>query len=124
MSEEIELLSPTDKPALLAVNTAETMETCKTVLSELGYKDHIAANADEFSMRFPQATYQIVIVEQSSDSAKASELLKNLQTMPMSQRRHAVTVLIGDSFQTLHSMQAYQQSVHAVVNPSDFVLSP
>lgn len=120
MSVEFELLSPTDKPALLAVNTAETMETCKTVLGELGFKVHVAANAEEFSTRFPQAAYQLVIVEESSNPPEEGSALKNLQHMAMSQRRHATIVLIGDSFQTLHNMQAFQQSVHAVVNRSDF----
>ena len=39
--------------------------------------------------------------------------------MPMGLRRHAVIILIGNSFQSLHAMQAFRQSVHAVVNPAD-----
>ena len=37
----------------------------------------------------------------------------------MNQRRHATTFLIGESFQTLDPMQAFQKSVNAVVKRSD-----
>ncbi len=42
--------------------------------------------------------------------------------MPMSQRRHATIILFGDSFQTFTPMQAFQQSVHAVINSSELFL--
>ena len=42
--------------------------------------------------------------------------------MPMSQRRHATIILFGNSFQTFTPMQAFQQSVHAVINSSELFL--
>ncbi len=48
--------------------------------------------------------------------------LKALQNMPMAQRRHATVILFGDSFQTFTPMQAFQQSVHAVINSSELFL--
>ena len=42
--------------------------------------------------------------------------------MPMSQRRHSTVILFGDSFQTFTPMQAFQQSVHAVINSSELFL--
>jgi hypothetical protein len=42
--------------------------------------------------------------------------------MPMNQRRHATVLLLGDSFQTFTPMQAFQQSVHAVINSSELFL--
>jgi hypothetical protein len=42
--------------------------------------------------------------------------------MAMSQRRHATVILFGDSFQTFTPMQAFQQSVHAVINSSELFL--
>ena len=48
-----------------------------------------------------------------------NQALRNVQLMPMGLRRHAVIILIGNSFQSLHAMQAFRQSVHAVVNPAD-----
>jgi len=40
-------------------------------------------------------------------------------------RRHAVVILVGNSFATFNPMQAFQQGVHSVVNPSEiFLLIP
>ena len=48
--------------------------------------------------------------------------LQSVQAMPMGQRRHATVILLGDSFQTFTPMQAFQQSVHAVINSSELFL--
>ena len=48
--------------------------------------------------------------------------LKALKTMPVNQRRHATILLIGNSFQTFTPMEAFQQSVHAVINSSELFL--
>ena len=40
----------------------------------------------------------------------------------MAQRRHATVILFGDSYQTFTPMQAFQQSVHAVINSSELFL--
>jgi hypothetical protein len=37
----------------------------------------------------------------------------------MAQRRYSFVCLIGSSFKTLDAMQAFAQSVHLVLNPSD-----
>ena len=42
--------------------------------------------------------------------------------MPMSQRRWSTVILLGDSFQTFTPLQAFQQSVHAVINASELFL--
>ena len=48
--------------------------------------------------------------------------LQSLQNMPMAQRRHSTVILFGHSFQTFTPMQAFQQSVHAVINASELFL--
>jgi regulator of replication initiation timing len=40
----------------------------------------------------------------------------------MPQRRHAAVILLGDSFQTFNALQAFQQSVQAVVNRAEIFL--
>jgi len=42
--------------------------------------------------------------------------------MPVGQRRYATILLLGDSFQTFVPMEAFKQSVHAVVNSSEMFL--
>jgi hypothetical protein len=124
MPEEFDFISATDKPALLAFSTPEWMEAAKAALTELGFKVHTAATHSDFLIRFSQFHYQVVILEElfAANSVAENETLRTVQTMPMSQRRHATVILFGTSFQTFTPMQAFQQSVHAVINPSEIFL--
>src|SRR3989449_11414158 len=124
MSSKFDFISATDKPALLAFSTPEWLETAKTALNELGYKVHTAATHGDFLIRFSQIRYQVVIVEElfAANNIGENLTLKALQNMPMAQRRHATVILFVDSFQTFTPMQAFQQSVHAVINSSELFL--
>jgi hypothetical protein len=124
MNDQFDFVSATDKPALLAFSTPEWLETVKTALQELGYKVHTAATHSDFLIRFSQIHYQVVILEErfAANSMEENLTLQALQQMPMNQRRHATVVLLGDSFQTFTPMQAFQQSVHAVINSSELFL--
>ncbi len=124
MSTKFDFISATDKPALLAFSTPEWLEAAKTALVELGYKVHTAATHGDFLIRFSQVHYQVVIVEElfAANTIAENATLHALQTMPMQERRHATVILFGNSFQTFTPMQAFQQSVHAVINPSELFL--
>jgi hypothetical protein len=124
MSMEFEFLTATDRPALLGLSTPELQETAKTALDQLGYKVHTAVNHGEFLHKFNQVPYQAVVIEElfSSNSPEENESLLALQRMPMTMRRHAVVVLFGFNMATFNPMQAFQQCVHAVVNPSEMFL--
>jgi hypothetical protein len=124
MSNKFDFISTTDKPALLAFSTPEWMEAARGALVELGFKIHTAATHGDFLIRFSQINYQVVIVEERFAANDLSEnmTLQALQHMPMGQRRHATVILLGDSFQTFTPMQAFQQSVHAVINSSELFL--
>ncbi|HTD88301.1 MAG TPA: hypothetical protein VK850_17140 [Candidatus Binatia bacterium] len=124
MSSKFDFVSSTDKPALLAFSTPEWLEAAMAALNELGFKVHTAATHGDFLIRFSQIHYQVVIVEElfAANSITENLTLQALQAMPMGQRRHATIVLFGNSFQTFTPMQAFQQSVHAVINPSELFL--
>jgi hypothetical protein len=124
MSSKFEFVSTTDKPALLAFSTPEWMEAARTALAELGYKVHTAATHGDFLIRFSQVRYHLVIIEErfAANDINENLTLQAIQQMPMAQRRHATIVLLGDSFQTFTPMQAFQQSVHAVINSSEMFL--
>ena len=124
MSSKFDFVSATDKPALLAFSTPEWLEAAKTGLTELGYKVHTAATHSDFLIRFSQIRYQVVVIEElfAANSIGENLTLQALQAMPMSQRRHATTIVFGDSFQTFTPMQAFQHSVHAVINSSELFL--
>ena len=124
MTGTFDFVTAEDRPALIAFSTPEWLETAKAALQELGYKVHTAATHSDFLMRFSQAHYQVVLVEElfGANTPDENLTLKALQTMPMNQRRHATILLIGNSFQTFTPMEAFQRSVHAVINSSEMFL--
>src|SRR5438445_4499886 len=124
MSNKFDFVSATDKPALLAFSSPEWLEAARAALNELGYKVHTAATHGDFLIRFSQVRYQVVVVEEMFAANNIGEnlTLQALQQMPMGQRRHATVILFGESFQTFTPMQAFQQSVHAVINSSELFL--
>ena len=124
MAEDFDFISATDKPALLAFSTPEWLEIARSALVELGYKVHTAATHSDFATRFSQIRYQVVIIEEcfAANSLDENSTLHLVQNMAMNQRRHATVILFGTSFQTFTPMQAFQQSVHAVINASELFL--
>src|SRR5258706_6920846 len=124
MSIELEFLTAADKPALLGLSTPELHETAKTALEQLGFKVHTAVIHGEFLHKFAQVPYQLVVLEElfSCATPEENESLRVVQRMSMNLRRQAVFVLFGFNMATFNPMQAYQQGVHAVVNPSEMFL--
>lgn len=116
--DNFDFISPSDKPALLAISQPQRLRTVRQALEEGGYKVHVAADAALFHARYFQVNYEVVILDQSEDPA----ILDSVQTMPMVHRRHATFLLLGTDFETLNSLQAFTQSVHCVVNYSEMSL--
>jgi len=124
MSDKFDFIGASDKPALLAFSSPEWLEAAKVSLQELGYKVHTAATHSDFLIRFSQVHYHVVVLEErfAANSLEENFTLQALQQMPMNQRRHAVVILFGESFQTFTPLQAFQHSVHAVINSSELFL--
>jgi spore germination protein YaaH len=124
MNGTFDFVSSEDKPALIAFSTPEWMDATKAALNELGYKVNTAATHSDFLIRFTQARYQVVVVEElfGANTPDENITLKALQEMPVNQRRHATVLLIGNSFQTFTPMEAFKNSVHAVINSSELFL--
>jgi hypothetical protein len=124
MINEAEFIGLNDKPALLAISAPEWLDAAKSVLAENGYKVHAASNHDDFIVRFGRIQYQLVLIEElfASNTPEENVTLRYIQHMTMAQRRHAVFLLLGNSFNTLNTLQAFQQSVHAVVNRDEMAL--
>jgi hypothetical protein len=124
MADTYEFISATDRPALIAFTTPEWLDAAKGALEELNYKVHTAATHGDFQTRFTRFHYEVVIIEELFCASVLAEnqTLLAVQQMPMSQRRHANFILVGDSFQTFNALQAFQQSVQTVVNSSELFL--
>ena len=124
MNPDFDFVGSGDKPAIIAFSTPEWLAEAKAALEELGYKVHTAATHSDFLTRFSQVRYQVVIVEELFGAHIPDEnvTLKSLQAMPVGQRRHAAVILIGNDFQTFTPMEAFKNSVHAVINSSELFL--
>ena len=121
---ETMFISTADKPALIAFSTPAWLDAVKAALNELGYKVHTAATHSDFLIRFKQTRYQVVVMEEqfAADSPAQNDSLKALQNMAMNDRRHATVILLGNTFQTFAPLEAFQHSVHAVINTSELFM--
>jgi hypothetical protein len=121
MPDSFDFISAMDHPALLAISTPEWHAIAKAALTELGYKVHSVESHPSFPIRFNQVQYEVVIIEDLFCATEVSEnsSLQHLRHLTMSQRRHATVLLLGPSFQTFNAMQAFQLSVHAVINSAE-----
>jgi len=124
MNGSFDFVSTNDKPALIAFSTPEWLDMAKAALQELGYKVHTAATHSDFILRFSQAQYQVVLLEElfGANAPEENLSLKSLKNMISSQRRHSTVLLVGDTFQTFTPIEAFQHSVHAVINSSELFL--
>lgn len=124
MADPFDFVSASDKPALLALTTPDWFTAAQDALAELGYKVQKIASHSELASRFSQVQYQVVLIEEQFGGTSSAEnlTLQALQNLPMNQRRHAAIILIGHSYETLNALQAFQQSVHAVINVSELPL--
>ena len=124
MNDTFDFVSSGDMPALVAFSTPEWLDSAKSALNELGYKVHTAATHSDFLLRFGQTHYQLVLMEElfGANTPDENLALKTLQNMPVNQRRHATILLIGNAFQTFTPMEAFKNSVHAVINSSELFL--
>jgi CheY-like chemotaxis protein len=124
MSAEFDFLTPDDKPALMGLASTDLLDNAKAALDQLGYKVHAAANHGEFLHKFAQTPYHVIVLEDvfGGGTIEENESLLAIQRLPMPQRRHCVIILVGQDFATFNPMQAFQQGVHSVVNPSEAFL--
>lgn len=121
---ETHFVTAADKPALVACSSPDLLATAKSTLKELGYKVHTVTAHGTFLTRFSQVRYRAVVLEElfAATTPEENQSLIFLQKMTGGQRRHATVVLLGEHFTTFDPMQAFQHSVHAVINVAEMAL--
>jgi len=115
-----EIIEIGDKTALIC-DDAPTGDGLKSTLQELGFKCHTSETSDRAIERIKYTPYNVIVIAEkfAGSDLESNGILQYLAPLPMAQRRNWYVVLVGDSFRTLDAMQAYAQSVHLVVNPTD-----
>ena len=119
--EDFDIIGPHDQPALVAISSPDLSASVKASLTGIGYKVHVVDGPLLFETRYSQVNYQVVFIEETFACTNAIDntTLGTIQNMPMSQRRHATFFLIGPSYETLNTMQAFGLSVHCVINTAE-----
>jgi len=118
--DDFDLLSPSDKPALLVIRDEQRLTQTRSALETAGYKVHAITSLEQFKNRFHQINYKILVIdEEINKTSEGIAILEYLRTMAMPLRRHATVLLLGDKYETLNPIQAFSQSVNAVVNYSE-----
>ena len=109
-----------DKTCLICAEP-ELAEILRTTLKDLGYKTRAVETADAAIDKMRYTYFDCIMVQETfaGTSLKTNTTMSYLATLPMAQRRNTFIGLVGESFKTLDAMQAFAQSVHVVVNPSD-----
>jgi PleD family two-component response regulator len=121
---EQQVVGTQEKPALAACSKPSLNQAVQRALRALDYKVHAVSDHKAFLSNFNQNRYKVVVLEELFASKKAgeNESLLTLQSMPVALRRHATIILLGESFTTFDAMQAFRNSVHAVVNVSEIAV--
>jgi hypothetical protein len=119
-TEKMDFFELGDKTSLICADP-NTAEVVKTTLRELGFKFHIAETPELAVERTRYTKYDCIAIHENfaGSSLRSNAVLNYLALLPMAVRRYSFVCLIGPSFKTLDAMQAFGQSVHLVLNPSD-----
>ena len=119
-SEDNEIVEIGDKTALIC-DDGPLANDLKATLQELGFKCHTAEAADRAIERMKYTAYDVIAVAENfaGSTLETNGVIQYLAPLPMAQRRNSYVVAVGDSFRTLDAMQAYANSIHLVVNPTD-----
>lgn len=109
------------KMALVCEDDPEALKDIKAALSELRYSAEAAADAEDAFGKLKFNRYDVVILSEkfAGSTPDSNTLLKHLQFMPMSTRRHIFVALLGEALVTLDNMAAFERSVNVVINRKD-----
>jgi hypothetical protein len=118
--EKMDFFELEDKTSLICADPA-TAEFAKATLRELEFKFHVVETPELAIERIRYTDYDCILLHESfaGSSLRSNVVLNYLSALPMAQRRNSFVCLIGPSFKTFDAMQAFAQSVHMVLNPTD-----
>jgi CheY-like chemotaxis protein len=107
--------------ALLAVDDPDRKAEVSAALEELGYRVHLATSMDDGRDRLRKTTYDAVVIDQAfqGSSPLDNDLLRQLQRMPMDNRRYMLLALLGHDVKTFDNMTAFALSANVVINYND-----
>jgi CheY-like chemotaxis protein len=118
-----DVFEPNDKTALVCMDVPEMERLAVQQVRELGYKVHTGTSADDLVFKQRLHPYDLLLLAENYGGTTVATnpvLAAALRSVSNPQHRQIV-VLVGATFATADEMQAFQHSVHLVVNLSDVV---
>jgi CheY-like chemotaxis protein len=116
----LEFFEVGDRTALIC-DDGPSRDQLQATVEGLEFKCHVAESAERALEQLTYMTYDLIVIAEgfAGSTRESNSTLSYLARLPMAQRRDSYVVLIGDSYRTLDAMQAFSESVHLVVNPTD-----
>lgn len=107
--------------ALVCEDNQELQKTIISVMTELQYKTDVSLNVTDALEKIKFNQYDVIVLNErcAGKLSEDNEVLKQLQAMPMSIRRHTFLALLGKHFSTQDNMAAFERSVNVVINEDD-----
>jgi predicted Zn finger-like uncharacterized protein len=106
------------KTALLCEQDVGLQAKLKTALQNMGYNTTVPTSAREVLKQMRFHVFDIVVLNERFDTPNpdTNNVLRYLDQLPMSTRRHIFVTLVTDRFRTMDNMVAFNKSVNMVVN--------
>ncbi|MBL7178961.1 MAG: zinc-ribbon domain-containing protein [Pseudomonadota bacterium] len=106
------------KTALLCEQDAGLQAKIRTALQNMGYSTTVPASARDVLKQMRFHVFDIVMLNERFDSPNPdmNNVLRYLDQLPMSTRRHIFVALFTERFRTMDNMVAFNKSVNIVVN--------
>ncbi len=120
VEDELEFLGEGKFRALLA--DSDNIDRITPVLKKMEYSITTVKSHEEGISKLTMNTYDLLVLNEKFKDCDPYDnpLHKYVEPMPMIKRRKMFVVLIGHSFQTMDSMDAFNKSVNLVMNVVDF----
>ncbi len=120
-SGSIDVVEEGVRTALMCVSNKKLAEGLAPVLGELDFWVVHAARAGFALGKLHHNTYDLIILEENFDSAKAAEnlVLHHVQLLPMHVRRRFYLCLLSETMPTLDAMLAFRMGANMILNIRD-----
>ena len=117
----LEVVEEGVKTSLLCFSDASRMEMAEGILRQLDYFVSTAVRAKTALAKLHQNRYDLVIVDELFDAAKASDnlVLHHIQLLPMHVRRGFFMCLVSETLPSLDRFMAFRLGVDMILNIAD-----
>ena len=122
-STRLDLFEPGDQTALVCLDVPEMQRLVVEQLGELKYKLHTGLSVDDILLKMRSHTYDVIVLSAHFNATmlETNPVYLAANSVPPSQRRRQVLVLIGSQFSTANEMQAFTVSADLIIGLSDVV---